>query len=255
MAIQGGMGDNLWVGGYDLSGDIGSLGQIACPRSVQDTTPINMWAYRRLLLRKDGAIDFTSFFNPSAGAAHPVLSALPTTDVSVAYCRGTSLGSPAACVIGKQIDYVPAEGADGSLTFTTNVQASGYGLEWGNLHTAGIRTDVGATSPATGVDGRAASLYGLQAYLHVFEITGTDATIKLQESSAVDGGGDAFADIVGGGFTALTGASDHTTQRIKTANDLAVERYIRVVTTTAAGFTSLSFGVIVVRNVYGNETF
>jgi hypothetical protein len=93
--------------------------------------------------------------------------------------------------------------------------------------------------------------FGLQAYLQVFSFTGTDATVKLQ-SSRDNGLLDAWVDVTGGGFTQVT--SGPTTQRIATSATLPVERYLRAVTTTSAGFTSLVFNVVVNRNVSAVRT-
>jgi hypothetical protein len=76
----------------------------------------------------------------------------------------------------------------------------------------------------------------------VFAFTGTSVTVKLQESSN-DGAGDAYADVVGGSFTAATGV---TSQRIATAGNLAVERWLRVVTTGT--FSNAVFAVNICRN-------
>jgi len=249
MTKQSGLGDGLWFGGYDLSGDIGSLGTISGRMTPLDVTAIDKEAPEREGGSRDGLIEYTSWFNPTAGQAHPVLSVMPTTDVQVTYRRGGSLGSPAASIISKQPKYDGSRSQDGAFSFALSAVSNRYGLEWGLLHTAGIRTDTEATSPATGVDGGAATSFGLQAYLHVFAFTGTDATITIQESSAVDGGGDAFADVVGGGFTQILAAGFvPQTERIYTARDLAVEQYLRVITTTTGGITSLSFAVNIVRN-------
>lgn len=242
---QSGMGDNLYVAGYNLSGDIGSIDQIAAPMKPIEVTGIDKSGFERIGGARDGQLKYTAYFNPSAGQAHPRLASLPTTDQITTYCRGTTLGNPAAAMVAKQIGYDGKRGNDGSLTFTVEAQASGYGVEWGRQGTAGKRTDTGATN-GTSIDDTAASLYGLQAYLHVFAFVGTDATVKLQESSD-NGGADAFADVTGGAFTQVT--SGPTSQRIATAADLAVERYLRVVTVTTGGFTSLQFAVMIVRNL------
>jgi hypothetical protein len=239
----GGLGDNLLVGGYNLSGDVGSLGRIGGGPATQDVTGIDKSAMERIGLRRDGGIDFVAFFNPTAAQAHPVLSALPTGDVAVSYLRGTTLANAGAACIAKQITYDPSRAADGALTIAVQTLSTGYGLEWGIQHTAGLRTDTAATN-GTAVDGAAATAFGLQAYLQVTAFTGTDVTIKIQESS--DNGADAYADVVGGGFTQVTAAP--FTQRIATGTGLAVERYLRVATTTAGGVTSVTFNVIVVRN-------
>jgi len=235
-----GPGDALFVAGYDLSGDINSLGRVGGGPSTLDVTGIDKAAFERVGGRRDGGIDFTAYFNPDAGAAHPRLSLLPTTDVILTYCRGTTLGAPAAALVGKQVDYAATRGEDGSLTFAVSAPANGFGIEWGGQHTAGKRTDSTATN-GTPVDGVAGTSFGLQAYLHVFAFTGTSVTVKLQESS--DNGADAYVDVVGGAFTAATGI---TSQRIATSAALTVERFLRVVTTGV--FSNAVFAVTVVRN-------
>lgn len=451
MSKQSGLGDNFYVGGYDLSGDTGSLGTISGSVALLDVTGINKSAFERIGGLRDGNVEWSSFFNDASGAAHPALSSLPTTDRILTYCRGTTIGNPAACMTAKQINYDGTRADDGAFTLAVNAQANGYGLEWGNQLTAGLRTDTGATNgdgvslggeaylhlpgasgdyastpdaasldivgdidlrvkvalddwtpaaestliakytatgnqrsyalavTATGAlifrwseDGTAESsetssatvsasngasiwvratmdvdngggdaavnfytstdgstwtalgaeqlvgattsifastavlelgaqtggtvnrlagkifqaqvlsgiagtsvanpiasltalddatpltwtvqgnaylsnytYFGLQAYLQVTSFTGTDVTIKLQHSSD-DAATDAYADITGGGFTAVT--SGPTTERIATSAVLPIERYVRVVTTTSGGFTSLTFNVVVVRN-------
>lgn len=241
MAKQTGLGDNLYIAGYDLSGDIGSVKTIGGSVAPLDVTGIDKSAYERIGGLRDGVLEYTAYFNPAANRAHARLSGLPTTDVITTYCRGTTLGSASACMVGKQIDYAGSRGDDGAFTFEVNAQANGYGLEWGRLLTAGKRTDTTATNGSS-VDFTASSAFGLQAYLHVFAFDGTSVTVKLQESSD-DGAGDAWADVTGGAFTAATGI---TSQRIETARGQTVEKYLRVVTTGT--FTNAVFAVVVVKN-------
>lgn len=242
MGKQSGLGDGLWIGGHDLSGDIGAVSNVGGGLAgTQDVTGINKLAPERVGLERDGRIEFSAFFNPDlAIGAHAQLSALPRTNQVLTYCRGTGLGSPAACLVGKQIDYAPTRGADGSLTIAVSAQANGFGLEWGRLGTPGLRTDAAPTDGAS-LDG-AATLFGLQAYLHVAALTGTSVTVTVQES-ADDGASDPWADVVGGAFTAATAVG---AQRIVTARDLTVKRYLRVVTTGT--FTAATIGVVLVRN-------
>lgn len=242
MGKQGGMGDNLYVAGYNLSGDIGSLGRIGGGPAALEVTGIDKSSPERIGGLRDGQMSYSAWFNKAAGQAHPRLSTLPNADVLMTYCRGTALGSPAAGLIAKQINYDPNRDAAGNLSFAVDAQANGYGLEWGQQLTAGRRTDVAATN-GTGVDFLTGStLFGLQAYLHVFAFTGTSVTVKLQESSD-NGVGDAWVDVVGGGFTAATGI---TSQRIETARGQTVERYLRAVTTGV--FSNAVFAVMAVRN-------
>lgn len=246
MSKQSGLGDNIFVDSADLSGDVGSVDTISGSVALLDVTGINKSAYERLGGQRDGNIEFTSFFNDATGQAHPTLKPNVFTGLvnrQVTYCRSTTLGKPAASIVCRQVDYAPTRGSDGAFTIKVPAPANGFGLEWGEQHTAGKRTDGSATN-GTGVDsGGASTTFGLQAYLHVFSFTGTSAVVKLQESSD-NAVGDPYADVTGGAFTTVTAA---TSERIVTATNLTVERWLRVVTTGT--FSNLVFSVNVVRNL------
>ncbi|MES2209442.1 MAG: hypothetical protein V4515_04565 [Chloroflexota bacterium] len=241
MAKQTGLGDRLYVGGYNLSGDTGSIGLIGGGPTPAEVTGIDVSAFERIAGRFDAGIEWSSWFNPTTLRAHDRYSDLLTTAQHYLYTRGSAIGSAAAGMVGKQPDYSGSRGDDGSLTFAlTAMPSEGYGLEWGRLHTAASRTDTTATNGA-GVDGVTSSAYGITAYLQVLGLTGTSVTVTLQESSD-NGAGDAFAAVVGGAFVAATARG---AQRIQTSRTLTVERYLRVV--TSGTFTSAEFLVSVVR--------
>jgi hypothetical protein len=245
MAKQSGLGDNLYVNEFDLSGDIMDLDSVGPSRAVLPATGIDKSAMERMQGHKDGTLDLTAFFNKSAGQAHPVLSALPTADVIATYARGTSLGSPACSCVAKEQTYDGSRNDDGSFTFKTSFLPNGYGCEWGRLGTAGKRTDTTATN-GTSIDdgaGVGTTSFGLQMYVHLFAFTGTSVTIKVQ-SSTDNGAGDAFADITGATTGALTAVGK---VRIATGASASVERYLRVVTTGT--FSSAIFAVNIVRNL------
>lgn len=255
MTKKSGLGQAFYLGGYDLSGDTGAGDEIGGgPSGMQDVTGINKLAYERKGLLRDGRISWTSFFNPETAAddpgvtedrAHVVLSSLPTTDRHLMWATATTLGAPAACMVGKQIGYDPSRAADGSLTISVSALANGYGLEWGDLLTAGIRTDTEATEGDSLDLGTGSTEFGLQAYLHVFSFTGDDVTITIEESDD-DGDADSWTAVTGGEFTEVTAGP--TAERIQTARDQTVERYLRVTTSTTGGFDELSFAVAVIRN-------
>lgn len=244
MAKQSGLGDNAYVAGYNLSGDISALSKIGGGPAVLDVTGISSSAHERIGGLRTGEISFVSFFNDATGREHLALRGLPTADVQVMYFRGTTLGNPVAAMLAKQVNYDGARGADGAFTFNVQALSNGYGLEWGRSLTAGQRTDTGAANGSS-INLGGAKSNGLQAYLQVFSFSGTDATLTIQESSD-DGAGDAFAAVVGGAFTQVTAAP--TTERIATAAGLAVEQYLRLRTTTTGGFSSMVFAVAVVVN-------
>lgn len=242
MAKQSGLGDNLYIGGNDVSGDISSLASISGSQKTIEVTAINVSAFERLGGERDGGIDFTAYFNPTR--VHPVLSALPSADALLTYCRGTLLGSPAACMLAKQLNYDGSLGTAGDFTFKVSAKANAFGLEWGVQGTAGWRTDAAATN-GTAIDLGAAwsASFGLQSYLQVNALTSGTPTVKLQHSND-NGSTDPFADITGGGFGVITALSG---QRIATANNLAIKRYIRVASTGT--FAGLVYSVVVVPNI------
>jgi hypothetical protein len=248
MAIRTGLDCFLLIDGIDLSDDHAAIDSISSPRGTFDKNGLRHRAYRRIYGKKDGMAEASVFFNPTAGAAHSKLSTLPLTDREVMFGYAPELGAGASCLRYKQIGSDGSRGADGDLMFKFQAQANGIGIDHGKLLTAGLRTDTTGTS-GTGVDqlvdtaATGAYAFGLQAFLQVTAFTGTNCTVKLQESSD-NAVGDPYADVTGGAFTAVTAAP--YTQRIQTGLTLSVERYLRVVTTGT--FTSITFAVMAHRN-------
>ena len=240
-----GLGDRLYIDGLDLSGDIGSIGTVNGGPKALDVTAIDKSGYERLGGTRDGAVEFTAFFNPDAGQAHPTLAALPTADRVVSYFRGTTLGNPAASLVAKQLGYDPSRNEDGSLTFKVSALANGYGVEWGEQVTDGKITEATAPGRRDVLDTAAAASFGMQAYLHVFAFTGTDLTVKMQHSTD----NVTYADIAGGfTFAAITAAP--TSDRVKTATSTTtINRYLRVNLSTTGGFATVTFAVMVVKNL------
>ncbi|MFL1903080.1 hypothetical protein ACJWDR_28845 [Streptomyces tauricus] len=250
MAKTSGLGDALFIAGYDASGDIQQLNNISGGPALLNFTPINKSAYERQGGIRSGQIEYTAFFNtvPVTGATHEKLAALPRTDQIVTYCRGTALGDHAASLVSKQIGYDPSRSDDGMLTFSVSAQSNGYGIEWGRQLTAGVRADTAATN-GTGVDTVASASFGAQAYLQVFSFTGTDATVKIQDSAD----NVTFADVAGLSFTQITAGP--TAERIALGNTATVRRYVRAATVTTGGFSALSFAVNFNKNESAGVTF
>lgn len=229
MAKDNGLGAAFYLDGIDLSGDTNALDRISMSMGLIEQTGIDKSAKERTGGLLDGEISWTSFFNPTR--AHPKLEDLPRADVVGSYFhKSADLATPVANIVAKQVNYDPTRAADGQLTLKVQTLANAWSLDWGYSLTAGEKTD-GAAANGTGVDFNnlgGGNAFGLQAYVHLVAFTGTSVTIKLQQSSD-NGVGDAWADVVGGSFGALSAASQGL--RIATARTQAVERYLRVVTT------------------------
>jgi hypothetical protein len=245
MSKQGGLGQRLLVGGFDISGDISALDAVHGGPAPLDVTDITQSAHSRIGGLRDGGLGTTEFFD--AANAHPVLKVLPTVDEIVSYLLGPlAIGAPAACVNAKQLNYDPTRAADGALTLKTQFDANGFGLEWGAQLTAGLRTDTTATNGAS-LDTLASASFGAQAYLQVTAFTGTSVTVAIQDSAD----NSTFAAVTGLAFTAVTAAP--ASQRIAIANTSTVRRYVRAV--TSGTFSSATFSVVLVKNQVAGVVF
>lgn len=237
MAKQSGLGDQLYIGSTNVSGDIGSLSRVGGGITTFNVTGIDKSANERIGGKRDGGIEFSSWFNPSAGGAHVTVKPLPTADVLVSYFRGTTVGQPAASCNAKQVDYNEKRAEDGALSFDVGVQGDGFGLEWGNMLTPGIRSTAAAVNES-GFDWTLATTFGFQAYLHVFSFTGTSATIRVQDSPD----NVTYTDITGGAFASVTAPK---VERIA-ASPASIARWVRV--GIFGTFSQCSYAVNFVRN-------
>jgi hypothetical protein len=247
MSKQTGLFTFLLVDGYDISGDTQQLGTVAKPRELLDVTPINKGAFERLSGKRDGTLELVAFFNPAVGAAHEVLSALPTADTCLSFITGASPGAPAGSLVAKQITYDGTREDDGMLTFAVSANGNAYGLEWGHLLTGDGTVPYTTSGGAEDLDGfddgaGAATDFGLQAYLHVLDFTGTSVTVTLEDSD--DDGTDPYAAIPGGAFAAATGPG---WQRIETGRTANVKEFVRPALTGT--YTNAVIAVSIVRNV------
>jgi len=243
MAKQAGFGDQLFIAGYDISGDASTV-SLGAPAGVLDVTAINgAGGHERIYSNVEGAINFTTFFNDAANQQHDTLKAKGSgADRIVGYFHGSAIGNMAASMTSKQINYDGTRAQDGSLVFSVQALANAYGLDYGEMLTAGKRSDTTATNGSSHNYG-AATANGLVAYLQVFSFTGTSCTVKIQQSSD-NGGGDAFADLIT--FTAATGVTSE--RKTTVALTTAVEQYLRVVTTGT--FSECTFAVMASRFAY-----
>lgn len=152
MGKTSGLGSSFFVGGYDLSGDTSALDMIKGGPALIDVTSIKVFAHERIPGLRDGDMQFTSFFNNGPAAEHVALSPLPRADVIGTFILTSTIGNPAASINAKQVGYDPTRTTAGDLTEKVQLQANGFGLEWGVALTAGPRTDTTATTGSS-VDG------------------------------------------------------------------------------------------------------
>lgn len=307
MAKTSGLGDQFYIGGYDLSGDVASVDQINGGPALLDVTPINASAHARIGGHRTGGMQFTTFFefsgsvsNPAVpasttpyvstynfpvlvtitggtmsavvingsnvgsgagtyllpalgtitltysvaptwawsgvGTEHNALAGLPRTDTIASYFRGSTLGNPAACVNGKQVNYDPTRDATGNLTVKVEVQSNGFGLEWGRMITAGLRTDTTATTGSAFDQGGSGTTFGAQAYLQLVAFAGTSVDVKINHATTSGG---SYSTLIDFGSLSAVGAVRGTAAG-------TVNEFLKVQTTGT--FTYASFAVMFVQN-------
>ena len=251
MAKQSGLADAFYLSGFDISGDVNSLTSVHGGPAVLDMTDITESAMDRKGGERDGGIAWNSFFDSAAGKAHAALSPAGSADEIATYFRGTAIGNPAASCNGKQPDYDPNRGADGSLILGVSVVASGFGLEWGDQLTPGRRVDTAATAAGAGnsFDTGASLAFGAQMYVHLFAFAGTSVTIKVQDSAD----NISFLDIAGTSLTTAALTSAPQAVRVAIPNTTTVRRYLAVA--TVGTFTNADFSVMVHKNEIANVQF
>lgn len=238
MTKKSGLGQGFVLDGIDLSGDTGSADQISIPRPVTEVTDISQFAQERRHLQRDGNLSWSSWFNPDR--AHAELENPPITDRIGTWLTGRNLGDSAKSLVGKQLNYDPTRNQDGSMSIAVQIQANGFGGEWGKLLTAGFET-FGGIGDGSSVDFGAATNFGLQAYLQLTAFTGTDITVAIHDSAD----NSAFALVTGATFTAMTGVG---AQRIQTARDQTVRQFVRINLTGT--FTSATLVVMIKKNLH-----
>lgn len=234
MPKETGLGDNFYIGGFDLSNDVSALSAIAIRRAMLDQTGINKFANERAAGLQDGEMTFATWKDATTDAEADALESLPTTDRVAMYFHGTALGGHAAGLLGRQVSYDWARGADGSLAGTVQVLSDGSSVDWGEQLTVG-KQNFASTAAGTGVDYTAVStLFGAVGYLQVFSLGSGTATVAIQDSAD----NVSFANIIA--FTAATG---RTQERVATGLTATIRRYLRVNVTGT--FTNAVIAVMV----------
>ena len=241
MAKKSGLGNRLYVGGYDISGDVGAISNIATPRAVQDNHGIDASAIERLLLKCDGELSFDTWFNDATGELHDALSPLPTADVMGMFAMGTTRGDVGFAMISKQINYDWQRAADGGLAGSTQLQlADGNRPAWGEM--IAVKETIASAGSLTGlIDSGGQTTAGLVAFLQIFSLGSGTPTVLLEDSSDTTNGIDGAWSTIG----TFTIQAARTTERLVVAG--TIEKALRI---RASGtFTNLVVAALVRRGL------
>lgn len=219
MAKITGLGANLWVDAYNVSGDIGAIDSIASSRTQLDVTSIEDDNMSRLPGIGDGSISFSGFFNRASPSLYASFGSAFGTAINIITASfGTAIGSPAASIGAARSTYTTTRGSDGSLLLQASAESGiGYGVDWGYL-LAGRDSATGTAS--TTVDNAVATSAGAQAYLHITAVAAGTVTITVEDSAD----NSSFSTVTGLSFTA---SSTAVAEYKATSATASVRRYLR----------------------------
>lgn len=127
MAKKSGLGDNFYIGGYDLSGDVTSVDKLSGPTALLEATTIKQTAEARLGGLRDGNMQFTTLFDYTGTTSTPGFpaSTTPVTNTNNWAVFVTITGGTLSSVKVNNVQvgttagtYVVASGQNISVTYT-----------------------------------------------------------------------------------------------------------------------------------------
>ena len=227
MAKSSGLGQALFVQGYDLSTDASTLSGAGYTQEVLDTTGIDVSATERVAGRADSPLVINGWFDNADDKAHEAYKSLPTGDRVVTYLLGTAITEPALFLNSKQSEYnvqnQPGNALATQVSFASNASISGdTGINFGVMLDAGATT-YSSSSNGTTVDQSAGTTAGSVACLQF--VSGSSVSsfvVKVQHST----NGASWSDLT----TFSTISANTPTAEIKTSSG-TVNRYVRLTTT------------------------
>lgn len=250
MAKSSGIGQRLYVAGYDISGDVGSINNAGSPLQHLDVTAIDKSAMERIIGRRDAQLSFTAFFNDATDAEHDALSGLPTADVLALWLMGVTAGDVCAAITAKQVNYDGTRGTDGSLTFAVDlVGAAGFFLEYGKVLMA--KATHSSATDETGINHGSQTTIGAVGFLQHFGAadpipTGTIEYDIEDSSDSSDGDDGAWANLLA--FSDVASPWAEIAQRVAVNGN--VEKWTRA--STNGTFTNADFAMCLRRRETGD---
>lgn len=234
MAKKAGFPQNFYIGGQDISGDVGSIDSAAFKRNLGPLTGIDKSAEERIALLGDGSLSWKGWFNDAADDAwHAALKTIADGNVRVAWALGLTIGDQACFLEAVRFNYDLSRGEDGSLTVSAEAQGSGgVCLEWGVLLTPGKITKT-ANFDGASVDNGASSASGMVGFFQVFDNTPDAGTASLAVQDSPDNA------IFTSRITFSPGADNKTQRDVFNGT---VQRYVHA-TLTVGTSTSVTYAV------------
>jgi hypothetical protein len=234
MAKQAAGSNRLFVGAFNISGNVSALSSIEARRELLDVTDITQTGKDRKGGLSDGTMAVNGWWDGTVGATPPAVHDVLKTsggfvDAVLSYWTGITVGVPVALLVADQANYNPVRSPDASLAWTINAEASaGAGLEWGYGLTTANQT-FASTAYGSDADDLAgtptSTAYGAILYVHLISIASGNVTI-----SAVEGASAAPTTAIAGCTTTLLTAAG-AWRLPSTSPTATIRRYTRLYAT------------------------
>ena len=171
------------------------------------------------------SLDLSGLFDGGTDANDEELanafSVTTSTPLSI-FQNGTTAGQPCVLLDSKIQNYT----IDSSVSEAVGVSSNFTGDNFGRGLSLYALTNTSATANTTAVDFGSSTTFGGQAFLHCTAHSSANIAVKLQSSAD----NSSFADVTGGGFTAISGTGSERIAPTGTIN-----RYVRLVITVTSG--------------------
>lgn len=216
---------------FDLSGELNSFGidfeqEVTKSEGFSDTGP------RRVIGNYDHSGSFLGMFEPTSGAYDDNIFAAigDSSDHYMAVAPGANAEGSIVYERTVRVSDEPRSAQTGGLVLLNfdDEGAAGHvrGIILGNSTETGAGTSTGINQGATTTTAE------YQVVFRLITFTGTDITIKVQQSSD-DGSGDAYADVSG-----LTSGSLAAAGVVRVSTTASTEAWKRLDFSTSGGFSS-----------------
>lgn len=241
MSAVHGKDTDLYWGGYDFT-TWSNQATINRTADSAETSTFGLASKTYIVGLKDGTLSLAGIWSGTQNEVDDRLNSTFATagQVITVYPAGDVQGNPAYLMSGFSTSYEIDAGIGDAVAWSADVQPSG-GIDRG-LAVHALAAETGTGNDATSADYGAGSTssVGFAADLHMTGGTAiTSVTIKLVDSAD----NSSFADVTGGGFTAITSTTP-TSQQITHAST-SVRRYVR--TNRAGTFTSVTYAVSIAK--------
>lgn len=232
MAFIHGKSAAVLVDEFDLSAFLNTFDGAATADTAEVTT-FGSSAKSYVAGTKDATISLGGFFDGSVGAVDEVLQAALGSSalISLAPAGIGTIGNRCSLADCLATSYAVSATVGDAVSVTAEAQVTGGMLPGVVLASLIARTATGQTAS---VDNGASTSNGAKAFLHITAFSGTDVTVKVQESAD----NSTWADMIT--FTQATAAGSQSGTASST-----IDRYLRVAITGT--FTSVTFAVTIAR--------